>query len=145
MYLINITTKSILILFILFATSCISYNLTSPEENYKTIHKAIKTKNYSLFKKCFYIDGNLNKEENIKNLADEIFKKNIINYKIIEKNIINENETFLIIEETYRTDKGSDIIVTYKVKYIRDNNEWKTISSETMNRVIKKTGQHSKK
>lgn len=127
--------KFILVPFLILLYSCNSVDLSSPEKNIDTFYKSVVTKNFDMYEKCFYMNQNYYTPEIIKLASKKLFNDvELINYRIIQKKKINENEVNITVVEETIVDK--EIQMHVKSKYIatliKIGNQWKILKSETL-------------
>lgn len=108
-------------------------NLDSPENTYETSHYAIRNKDFGIYSKCFYLDGDKLKINNLKQAAELIFNNvKVLNKKIIKKDIINDSEAILTAEEVVQRSNDVKSKSTIRIKFIKQRDEWKIVSSDTI-------------
>jgi hypothetical protein len=122
-----------LIILLLACISCANkYDLSTPEGTFNTFYKAIEEKDIKGMTKCFFLDGEIYTEDNMKLMAKRLFNdvKNE-SHQIIKRENISESKVNLVFKEVSWVE-GNKAKSTAKIKLKKINGEWKIYSSESL-------------
>ena len=113
--------------------SCVNkYDLSTPEGTFKTYYNAVEEKDIKGMTRCFFLDGNLYTEDNIKIMAKRLFNDvKIESHKILKRENISESKVNLVFEEEAWVEHIKTKS-TAKMKLKKIKGEWKIYSSESL-------------